>query len=735
MAGELGFGDVAENSPDAVSNRDFVLDYLSAAATCATHLSQLGGEIVLWSSDEFGFCQVSDAFASGSSLMPQKKNPDAAELLRAKAPRVVGRLAGLHGVLHGLPLTYNKDLQEDKEPLFDAIDTLELCLRVAREHARRDRVQPRADGRGRLRRADRGHRPGRPAGAPGRALPGGARDRSAGWCARALERGKALSELTDEELAELAPALPADGFRALLEQSSWLESKVSEGGTAGERVGEQLAAARQVLARGRRMRPGRDFYARSVHAVARDLIGCVVRHGDTAGRIVETESYHMDEAACHAHVGVTAAHAHAVRRAGPGLRLLLLRHPRPAQRRGRARGHGRRGADPRARARAGIEEMRERRGLERPEELCSGPGKLTQALGIGLTLNGSSLVEGPIEVLARERGPRARIVIGERMGITKAAELPWRFCDAESAPRLPPLAGGVRRSAAWAGAAARRLPPAALAAGRRRPAGAGAGGRRGGRAPGRLRRRLGRRVGLLGLPRRPPPSGVGLRRLLGLGQRVGVDGAGAGCRPRCSSSSARPRRSSRGPARVAHLDPGGHEVTEDLGREGAAGHGAAGVSYSIDWTLVRVAHPHGHGHLVVAAHEPGVAVVLGGARLAPDVLVAHLRGLARAAVTTSESISFASWPTLAGNTRSLDQLAFLDLAPSAASTRSIADRAGVVRRQRARAPLAVVGQRRVGVGHLQGVTPSVRPPSAWPGWWTGRCGSPCPWPDGPPAWS
>ena len=133
VARELGFEGIAENSLDAVSNRDFVLDYLSAAATCAGHLSGLGGEIVLWSTTEFGFCQVSDAFTSGSSLMPQKKNPDAAELLRAKAPRIVGRLTGFHGVLHGLPLTYNKDLQEDKEPLFDSIDTLELaCASRAR---------------------------------------------------------------------------------------------------------------------------------------------------------------------------------------------------------------------------------------------------------------------------------------------------------------------------------------------------------------------------------------------------------------------------------------------------------------------------------------------------------------------------------------------------------------------------------------------------------------------------
>ena len=130
-AGELGFAAVAENSIDAVSNRDFVLDYLAAAATCATHLSRLGAEIVLWSSEEFGFCELSDAWASGSSIMPQKKNPDAAELLRAKAPRVAAHLVALHGVLHGLPLTYNKDMQEDKEHLFDAVDTLELCLAAA----------------------------------------------------------------------------------------------------------------------------------------------------------------------------------------------------------------------------------------------------------------------------------------------------------------------------------------------------------------------------------------------------------------------------------------------------------------------------------------------------------------------------------------------------------------------------------------------------------------------------
>ncbi|MEA2219064.1 MAG: argininosuccinate lyase, partial [Solirubrobacteraceae bacterium] len=105
VAAQLGFERVAPNSIDAVSNRDFVLDYLAAAATCATHLSRLGAELVLWSSEEFGFVTLPDAWTSGSSIMPQKKNPDAAELLRAKAPRVVAHLSALHGVMHGLPLT------------------------------------------------------------------------------------------------------------------------------------------------------------------------------------------------------------------------------------------------------------------------------------------------------------------------------------------------------------------------------------------------------------------------------------------------------------------------------------------------------------------------------------------------------------------------------------------------------------------------------------------------------
>jgi argininosuccinate lyase len=245
VAEELGFTFVAQNSLDAVSNRDFVLDYLAAAATCATHLSQLGAELVLWSSEEFGFCELPDAFASGSSIMPQKKNPDAAELLRAKAPRIVGHLAALHGVLHALPLAYNKDLQEDKEHLFDTVDTLEPALAAAagmiagvrfnRERlltAASDEMLAATDVADLLVRR----------GVPFREAHGIV----AGLVRHALERGVPLSGLSEEEVTELAPSLDTS-YYDVLRQASWLESKVSAGGTAIERVREQIEYARELL--------------------------------------------------------------------------------------------------------------------------------------------------------------------------------------------------------------------------------------------------------------------------------------------------------------------------------------------------------------------------------------------------------------------------------------------------------------------------------------------------------
>ncbi|HWI06441.1 MAG TPA: argininosuccinate lyase, partial [Solirubrobacteraceae bacterium] len=247
VAAELGFERVAPNSIDAVSNRDFVLDYLSAAATCATHLSRLGAELVLWSSDEFGFVTLPDAWTSGSSIMPQKKNPDAAELLRAKAPRIVAHLGALHGVMHALPLTYNKDLQEDKEHLFDTVDTLDVCLaaatgmiRGARFDAERMSAAASDDLIAATDVAD--HLVKR--GVPFRECHGIV----AGLVRVAVDSGRTLAALSDDELAAASDRLDPQAFRELLAQSSWLESKISAGGTSLERVREQLDAARGALA-------------------------------------------------------------------------------------------------------------------------------------------------------------------------------------------------------------------------------------------------------------------------------------------------------------------------------------------------------------------------------------------------------------------------------------------------------------------------------------------------------
>ncbi len=131
VAKELGFSKISANSMDAVSDRDFLLDFHSAAATCAMHLSRLAEELVLWSSDEFGFVRLDDTYTTGSSIMPQKRNPDFAEIARGKTGRVYGNLIGLLTTMKGLPLTYNRDMQEDKEGLFDTVDTLIPTLRVA----------------------------------------------------------------------------------------------------------------------------------------------------------------------------------------------------------------------------------------------------------------------------------------------------------------------------------------------------------------------------------------------------------------------------------------------------------------------------------------------------------------------------------------------------------------------------------------------------------------------------
>jgi argininosuccinate lyase len=245
VADDLGFEHVTPNSIDGASNRDFVLDYLAAASVCALHLSRLGAEIVLWSSSEFGFCELDEAFSSGSSIMPQKKNPDSAELLRAKAPRVAADYMSLLGALHALPLTYSKDMQEDKEPLFDAVDTLEPALDVAEGMLAgisfdRERLES-ASGDEMLAATEIADLLVRK-GVPFREAHG-----IVGELVRyALEQGKALSELTPEELRSRSEHLD-DSYYEVLTRSSWLESKRIEGGTSLSSVAKQIEHARRTL--------------------------------------------------------------------------------------------------------------------------------------------------------------------------------------------------------------------------------------------------------------------------------------------------------------------------------------------------------------------------------------------------------------------------------------------------------------------------------------------------------
>ena len=244
VAVELGFERVAENSLDAVASRDFALDYLAAAAQLGSHLSRFGGELVLWASAEFGFVRLPDAYSGGSSIMPQKKNPDAAELMRAAAPRLSADLGGLLGVLHGLPLAYNTDLREDKRYLFDAVDCLDGLLPVvqglfegitfdeARMAAACDPLLAATDVADYL--VEKG--------VPFR----DAHHLTGTLVRRCLDSSTDPAELPLEELRRLSPAFD-DGYYALHDPAAQLARKRSRGGSAPARVREQLALARQAL--------------------------------------------------------------------------------------------------------------------------------------------------------------------------------------------------------------------------------------------------------------------------------------------------------------------------------------------------------------------------------------------------------------------------------------------------------------------------------------------------------
>jgi argininosuccinate lyase len=245
----LGFARPTRNSLDATADRDFLVEALSALANCAVHLSRISEELVLWSTQEFGFMQMSDAFTTGSSMMPQKKNPDMAELVRGKTGRVVGDLVTMLVLLKGLPLAYNRDLQEDKPPVFDAFDTVDTCLQVlvgalkdARFHAEAMRKALREGFLDATEIADY---------LAAKNVPFREAHHVAGrLVARALRAGKVLTELSLAELREEHAAFEQDIYPAL-DPETIVERRDVYGGPARKQVLLQLEELDARLAKRR----------------------------------------------------------------------------------------------------------------------------------------------------------------------------------------------------------------------------------------------------------------------------------------------------------------------------------------------------------------------------------------------------------------------------------------------------------------------------------------------------
>jgi argininosuccinate lyase len=241
----LEFPAILRNSLDAVSDRDFIVEFAAASGLIMVHLSRLSEELILWSSAEFAFIDIADAYCTGSSIMPQKKNPDVAELIRGKSGRVVGHLIGLLMTLKGLPLAYNRDLQEDKEPLFDIVDTVIPCVRLMAgvlENLRlKEENLARALTGGFLTATDMADY------LVTKGVPFRTAHAQVGQTVRYAEtQEKELAELSLEEIREWAPLAEADLFEWLRVEQS-VNRRRSPGGTATERVAEALAAVEQEL--------------------------------------------------------------------------------------------------------------------------------------------------------------------------------------------------------------------------------------------------------------------------------------------------------------------------------------------------------------------------------------------------------------------------------------------------------------------------------------------------------
>ncbi|GAB4535447.1 MAG: argininosuccinate lyase [Thermodesulfovibrionia bacterium] len=240
----LGFADISKNSIDAVSDRDFVIEFLSGVAILMVHLSRLAEEFILWNTAEFGFIELPDAFSTGSSIMPQKKNPDALELIRAKSGRTFGDLISILTVMKGLPLAYNRDMQEDKEPLFDAVDTVKGCLSILirmipEVRFNKDVMEMAAEG-GFSTATDIAEYLVK------KGIPFRDAHKLTGKIVRyCIEKGKSLLELDIKGLKRFSDKIDEDIFPVLSIRGS-VDSRCSSGGTSGGEVLKRIAEIRKV---------------------------------------------------------------------------------------------------------------------------------------------------------------------------------------------------------------------------------------------------------------------------------------------------------------------------------------------------------------------------------------------------------------------------------------------------------------------------------------------------------
>jgi argininosuccinate lyase len=245
VAEQLGFDAISANSLDASSDRDFVLEFAFCAATIAVHLSTWAEEWILWSTSEFDFLKLPQEFCTGSSMMPQKVNPDVLELIRGKSARVIGNLTRLLVLVKGLPLAYNRDLQEDKEPVFDSFDTIDACLELAAPLVAKAELQRDAIAR----RLDTGHLDATTLMEHliGRGVPQRSAHEIVGKLTRqAIDRGVRLADLPLAEFQEAHPSLDARVFDVLGAERA-VQAFVSHGSTAPARVAEQVAAWKEKL--------------------------------------------------------------------------------------------------------------------------------------------------------------------------------------------------------------------------------------------------------------------------------------------------------------------------------------------------------------------------------------------------------------------------------------------------------------------------------------------------------